>query len=164
MDSDDKLAQLKQSLIEASLVKCADDLKVGTIVYVELDKNDGLILTDGYPTRLKYIIVAGNKSDKKEYCAVLINSDDDYSESPEWKEDQYPLLQQNYLGILDYNSWLDCTDPKTLSLRKLKARKAEIKGRLTDDDLKAVMTKLKESDFIDPHTKKVFGIDTFVIS
>ena len=46
-------------------------------------------------------------------------------------------------------------------MRKLKAKKAEVKGRLTDDDLKAVMTKLKNSEVISPHLKKVYGISTF---
>lgn len=71
MDSDEKLARLKESMTLASQVKSADDLKVGTIVYVSMDKNDGLILKDGYTTRLKYIIVAGSKSNDKEFCAVL---------------------------------------------------------------------------------------------
>ena len=71
------------------------------------------------------------------------------------------MLQKNYPGVLDYNSWLDCTDPKTLTVRKLKAKKAEVKGSLTPDDLKAVMTKLKNSDFIDDHTKRVYGINAY---
>lgn len=161
MDFEGKLADLKENLKAASLVQSADDLKVGTIIYVEMDKNDGLVLNDGYPTRLKYVVVAGSKSDRKEVCAVLVNTDADYSDAPDWKAEQYPLLQKNYPEVLDYDSWLDCTDPKTLTVRKLKAKKAEVKGCLTTDDLKAVMTKLKNSDFIDPHTKKVYGINAY---
>ena len=161
MDFKGKLADLKENLKAASLVQSADDLKVGTIIYVEMDKNDGLVLNEGYPTRLKYVVVAGSKSDRKEVCAVLVNTDADYSDAPDWKAEQYPLLQKNYPGVLDYDSWLDCTDPKTLTVRKLKAKKAEVKGCLTADDLKAVMTKLKNSDFIDPHTKKVYGISAY---
>ena len=161
MDFEGKLADLKENLKAASLVKSADDLKVGTIIYVEMDKNDGLVLNDGYPTRLKYVVVAGSKSDRKEVCAMLVNTDADYSDAPDWKAEQYPLLQKDYPGVLDYNSWLDCTDPKTLTVRKLKAKKAEVKGSLTPDDLKAVMTKLKNSDFIDDHTKRVYGINAY---
>ena len=161
MDFEGKLANLKKTLDEASLVKSAADLTVGTVVYVEMDKNDGLTLTGGYTTRLKYVVVAGAKSDRKEVCAVLVNSDADYLDDPDWRADQYPLLQRNYPGFLEYDSWLDCTDPKTLTVRKLKAKKAEVKGRLTDDDLNAVMTKLKNSDVISPHLKKVYGISTY---
>lgn len=161
MDFEGKLADLKKSIDEASLVKSAADLTVGTVVYVEMDRNDGLTLTGGYTTRLKYVVVAGAKSDNKEVCAVLVNTDADFSDDPDWRADQYPLLQSNYPGILDYDSWLDCTDPKTLTVRKLKAKKAEVKGRLTPDDLRAVMTKLKNSDFIDAHVKKVYGISGY---
>lgn len=163
MDVDGKLAELKDRLKEESRIKSADDLKVGTIVYVEMDTNDGLQLNEGYPTRMKYVVVAGCKSDYKEVCAVLINSEADYSNNPDWMAEQYPLLQNNYPDILDYNSWLDCTDPKPLTVRKLKAKKAEIKGYLTPDDLKAVMIKLKDSDFIDTHIKKIYGINSYII-
>lgn len=161
MDFEGKLADLKKSIDEASLVKSAADLTVGTVVYVEMDKNDGLTLTGGYTTRLKYVVVAGAKSDHKEVCAVLVNTDADFSDDPDWRADQYPLLQCNYPGILDYDSWLDCTDPKTLTVRKLKAKKAEVKGRLTDDDLRAVMTKLKNSEVISERIKTLYGISSF---
>lgn len=159
MDQEGKLANLKQSIIKASLVKSIADLKVGTVIYVEMDENDGLMLKDGYKTRLKYVVVAGAKSNQKEICAVLINSDADYSDDPDWKAEQYPLMQSNYPGLLDHDSWLDCTDPKPLTVKKLKAKKAEVSGSLLEEDLALVMDKLKNSDFIEPHMKKVFGID-----
>lgn len=162
-DNEGILARLKKEKEEERLVKSIDDLKVGTIVYVEMDKNDGLVLNDGYPTRLKYVVVAGAKTNRKEVIAVLINSEADYSDAPDWKAEQYPLLQCNYPGFLVRDSWMDCTDPKILTIRKLKAKRAEVSGCLTSDDLKAIMAKLKNSDFIDTHTKKVFGIDTFNI-
>lgn len=159
MDQDGKLANLKQSIKSASLVKSIGDLKVGTVIYVEMDENDGLVMKDGYKTRLKYVVVAGAKSNKKEICAVLINSDADYSEDPDWKAEQYPLLQSNYPGFLDHDSWLDCTDPKSLTVKKLKAKKAEVSGSLLEEDLAIVMDKLKNSDFVEPHMKKVFGLN-----
>lgn len=161
MDVEGKLAEVKKSMADASLVKSVADLTVGTVVYVEMDKNDGLVLTGGYPTRLKYVVVAGAKSDRKEVCAVLVNSDANYSNDPEWRVEQYPLQKCNYPGLLDHDSWLDCADPKTLTVRKLKAKKAVVKGRLTDTDLKAVMTKLKNSDLISPRMKKLYGIAGF---
>ena len=53
------------------------------------------------------------------------------------------------------------SDHKTLTVRKLKAKKAEVKGRLTDDDLRAVMTKLKNSEVISERIKKLYGISSF---
>ena len=158
MDQDGKLANLKNSLQKASLVKSIADLQVGTVIYVELDANDGLVLKDGYKTRLKYVVVAGAKSNQKEICAVLINSDADYSDDPDWKAEQYPLKQCNYPSFLEHDSWMDCTDPKALTVRKLKAKKAEISGSLTENDMNVVLEKLKNSEFVDLHMKKTFGL------
>lgn len=44
---------------------------------------------------------------------------------------------------------------------KIKAKKAEKKGHLNDRDLANVMKHLKENDFIDNHTRKVYGIDKY---
>ena len=68
MDHNDILKDLHAQIQESSLVRCADDIQIGDIVYVEMDRNDGLVLVDGYDTRLKYIVVAGSKSDKKEFA------------------------------------------------------------------------------------------------
>lgn len=158
MDQEGKLVNLKESLQKATRVKTIEDLKVGTVIYVELDANDGLVLKDGYKTRLKYVVVAGAKSNRKEICAVLINSDADYSDDPDWKAEQYPLKQSNYSDFLEYDSWMDCTDPKALTVRKLKAKKAVISGSLTVNDMNAVLEKLKNSEFVDGHMKKTFGL------
>ena len=158
MDQDGKLANLKQIIKATLLVKSIEDLKVGTVIYVEMDANDGLVLKDGYKTRLKYVVVAGAKSNQKEICAVLINSDADYSDDPDWKAEQFPLKQSNYQEFLDHDSWMDCTDPKVFTVKKLKAKKAEISGSLSDDDMNVVLDKLKNSEFVDSHMKKVFGL------
>ena len=88
---DEALKALQQQLRQQRIVKSAEDLQVGDIIYVEMDKNDGLVLNDGYDTRLKYVVVAGSKSNDKEFSVVLINSDADYSDAPDWKAEQYPL-------------------------------------------------------------------------
>jgi len=162
MDFKGILSELRDKHKVESFIRNVNDLKVGTIIYVEMDRNDGLQLKGNYPTRLKYVVVAGCRSDHKEICAVLINSESDYSNDSDWRAEQYLLQHKNYPGILDYDSWIDCTDPKSLTFRKLKARKAEIKGCLTSEDLKAVMNILKKSDFINPHVKKIFGINSYI--
>ena len=89
-DKDGVLAKLHE---EVCIVKSAEDLSVGDIIYVELDQADG-INTQGYPTRLKYVVVSGAKSDRKQIAAVLINSENDYSNDPEWQNEQYLLSQK----------------------------------------------------------------------
>ena len=158
MDHNDVLKDLHAQIQESSLVRSADDIQIGDIVYVEMDRNDGLVLVDGYDTRLKYIVVAGSKSDKKEFAVVLINSEADFSDDPDWQGEQYLLRHSDYAGVLEHDSWIDCTDPKILSLRKMKAKKASKKGCLVERDLVNVTQKLKNSEFIDERTKKVYHL------
>ncbi len=158
MDHNDILKDLHAQIQESSLIRSADDIQIGDIIYVEMDRNDGIVLVDGYDTRLKYIVVAGSKSDKKEFAVVLINSEADFSEDPDWQGEQYLLRHSDYAGVLEHDSWIDCTDPKILSLRKMKAKKASKKGYLVERDLVNVTQKLKNSEFIDERTKKVYHL------
>lgn len=155
------LTQLKKQLTQKSLVKGIQDLRVGDIIYYDMDRADGIIPNPGYDTRLKYVVVAGSKSNDKEVCAVLINSEKDHSPVPDWQAEQYLIRQADYPSILEKDSWIDCTDPKELKVSKIKAKEAEKKGRLNERDLANVMKHLKENDFIDPHTRKVYGIDKY---
>lgn len=157
----DILIQLQEQLRQKSVVKGIDDLNVGDIIYYDMDRADGIIPKDGYNTRLKYVVVAGAKSNAKEVCAVLINSEKDYSNAADWLAEQYMICQVDYPEILDYDSWIDCTDSKELKVTKIRAKNAEKKGRLNDRDLNNVMKHLKENDFVDAHTRKVYGIDKY---
>ncbi len=156
-------AQQKERLRQDSLVKGIENLQVGDIVYYDMDRADGIVPSPGYDTRLKYVIIAGAKSNSKEVCAVLINTSNDYSSAPDWQAEQYCIRQADYPEILDHDSWIDCTDPKKLKVSKIKAKKAEKKGRLNSRDLANVMKHLKENGFIDAHTRKVYGIDKYPI-
>lgn len=159
--ANEALRQLQQQMQRDAIVKDAEELQVGDIVYYDMDSADGITLINGYVSRLKYVVIAGAKSNLKELCAVLINSDNDHSLAPDWQAEQYLIRQDDYPGILDRDSWIDCTDPKELKVSKIKAKKAEKKGHLNDRDLANVMKHLKENDFIDNHTRKVYGIDKY---
>ena len=124
------LAQLKEKLRQYSLVRGIEDLQVGDIVYYDMDRADGIVPSTGYDSRLKYVIVAGAKANSKEVCAVLINTDNDYSSAPDWQAEQYLIKQTDYPEILDHDSWIDCTDPKELKVSKIKAKEAEKKDDL----------------------------------
>ena len=141
------LSHLSEMMHNESIVKDMHDLQVGDIVYYDMDRADGIIPKDGYDSRLKYV-----------------NSDNDFSASPDWQAEQYLIRQIDYPEILDHDSWIDCTDPKELKVSKIKAKKAEKMGHLNAHDLQNVMKHLKENDFIDTHTRKVYGIDKFTIS
>lgn len=157
------LARLREKLRQESLVKGIEDLQVGDIVYYDMDRDDGIVPETGYDSRLKYVIVAGAKSNSKEVCAVLINTDHDFSSAPDWLAEQYLVRQTDYPEILDHDSWIDCTDPKELLVSKIKAKGAEKKGRLNPRDLSNVMRHLKENDFIDARTRRIYRIDKYSV-
>lgn len=159
--SNDALPNLLKQMNRESLVTCIEDLEVGDVVYYDMDRRDGIIPNNGYDSRLKYVVVAGAKSNAKEICAVLINSDHDFSASPDWQAEQYLIRRENYPDFLEHDSWIDCTDSKELKVKKIIAKKAEKRGHLNEIDLNNVMKHLKENDFIDQHTRKVYGIDKY---
>jgi hypothetical protein len=47
---------------EGSIIKSNEDLKVGDIVYQNMDKQDGLVFNKGYDVRLKYFVIVGKNS------------------------------------------------------------------------------------------------------
>lgn len=95
-NANDLLALLQERLRQESLVKGIEDLNVGDIIYYDMDRADGIVPNSGYDTRLKYVVVAGTKSNAKEVCAVLINSDNDHSLAPDWQAEQYLIRQTDY--------------------------------------------------------------------
>ncbi len=155
------LANIQNAMRQDSVIGGIDDLQVGDIVYYDMDRADGIVPNDGYDSRLKYVVVAGPKTNGKQVCAVLINSEADYSDAPDWKAEQYLISKNDYPGILDKDSWIDCTDPKELKVSKIRSKKAEKKGCLNERDLQNIMRHLKENDFVDQHIRKVYGIDKF---
>jgi hypothetical protein len=159
--ANDLLSKLQEQMRQDSLVKGIEDLKVGDIIYYDMDRADGIVPTLGYDSRLKYVVVAGSKSNFKEVCAVLINTDNDHSLAPDWQAEQYLIKQEDYPNILDHDSWIDCTDPKELKVSKIKAKEAEKRGCLNARDLANIMKHLNENGFIEPHIRKVYGIDKY---
>lgn len=158
---DDKagtLSKLKAIIADNENVDMSS-IKVGDIIYVLLDEEDGLTLKKGYKDRLKYIVIIGFTPEGVAVGALLINSKIDPSNhSKEFLNCQYPLQVRNYREILDYDSWLDCSDIFEISKLKIKDKDGKIKGRLIDEDRERIMEFLKETDVFDNATKKHYGI------
>jgi hypothetical protein len=158
---DDKagtLSKLKAIIADKEKVDMSS-IKVGDIIYVPLDEEDGLTLKKGYKDRLKYIVIIGFTPEGVAVGALLINSEIDPSNhSKEFLNCQYPLHFRNYREILDYDSWLDCSDIFEISKLKIKDKDGKMKGRLIDEDRERIMEFLKETDVFDNATKKHYGI------
>lgn len=157
-DKKGTLGNLKALIAEKERVDMSS-VKVGDIIYVSLDEEDGLTLKKGYKIRNKYIVIIGFTPEGKAIGALLINSKIDNSKrSQELLDCQYPLLARHYRGILDYDSWLDCSDIFEIENTKISARKGKLKGALTVEDCERVMDFLRSTDVIDNATKRRYGI------
>ncbi len=180
---DDKtgaLERLKAIMAKAEQVDMSS-VKIGDIIYVPLDEEDGLILKDGYKDRNKYIVIIGftpegvaigallinseidssKRSEELLNCqyALLINSEIDSSKrSEELLNCQYPLMVRNYRDILDYDSWLDCSDIFELSKLKITEKNGKLKGCLISEDRERVIQFLRETEVFDNATKRRYGI------
>lgn len=152
------LEKLKAKFIDEEKVDMSS-VKVGDIIYVPLDEDDGLILTNGYDKRNKYVVVIGFTPEGIAVGALLVNSKIDPSKrSPEMMSCQYQMLLRHYPAILDYDSWLDCSDIFELKKQKIEEREGRLKGCLTDEDRERVLDFLRKTDLFDNVTKRRFGL------
>ena len=67
----------------------------GTIAYLPLGREDGLIVTGGYKYRNKYIVIVGFTADGFVVGSLLINTKA-YDATPELGACQFPLEQKDY--------------------------------------------------------------------
>lgn len=152
------LEKLKAAMAQAEQVDMSS-IEIGDIIYVPLDEQDGLTLKNGYKDRNKYIVIIGFTPEGVAIGALLINSEINPSKrSAELLDCQYPLLVRDYRHILDYDSWLDCSDIFELSKSKITEKNGKLKGCLIQEDRERVIQFLKETDLFDNATKKRYGI------
>ncbi len=157
-DLNDSLKSLKAKLVLAERADMSS-IRIGDIIYVALNEDDGLILNKGYSTRNKYIVVIGFTPEGIAVGTLLINSNIDPSKySQEMMDCQYPLLHRNYPSILSYDSWLDCSDIFELSKEKISERNGTYKGSLNVEDKERVLEFLRDTEVIDNITKRRFGL------
>lgn len=109
--------------------------------------------------RNKYIVIIGFTPEGVAIGALLINSEIDSSKrSEELLNCQYPLMVRNYRDILDYDSWLDCSDIFELSKLKITEKNGKLKGCLISEDRERVIQFLRETEVFDNATKRRYGI------
>lgn len=157
-DINDSLGKLKASILEREKVDVSS-IKIGDIIYVSLDKEDGLTLNDGYKERCKFIVIIGFTLEGTAVGSLLINSDITLSKrSEELMNCQFPLLVRNYRDILDYDSWLDCSDIFEIPKLKIATKSGLLKGCLIEEDLDLIIRFLKETEVFDNVTKRRYGL------
>lgn len=144
---------------EEGTVKSGTLLNVGDIVYQNMDRKDGLVLNKGYDERYKYFVIVGKNSKGDAIGLCLVNSNlDFYKDMPAIQRFQYILRHENYKGILQKDSRLDCAQLFSMKTKKSIAVKAQLIGHLTSEDETKVLSLVASCGFIDTHMKKVYRI------
>lgn len=129
----------------------------GRIIELELNRLDGLIIADQYESRIKYIIILGVDSDKYIYGNVLINTNN-YNFTDEMADHQYPINQEDYTGLLDHKSYVDCSQIFEIDRTRLK-KFGIYKGMVTNSDFKDIVHIISNSELITPKEKKKFNLE-----
>ena len=128
----------------------------GTIAYLPLGSEEGLIVTGGYKYRNKYIVIVGITENEFVVGSLLINTKA-HDVTPELGACQFPLEQKDYPEILDYKSWLDCSQLFRIEKNKM-LRHAQFCGSITEKDSSLLFSYLHESTMLSNREKKEFGL------
>lgn len=157
-DSNGTLAALKVAAEDEKAVKFSGDLQVGDIVYQNMDRQDGLILNNGYDTRYKIIVIVGKQSNGEVIAACLINSK--FKGNKDGLKFQYIIKKENYPDVekLVKDSPLNCSKLFTIDAQKSIKVKAQVIGHLTCEDEINVINLVSSCDFISDRDKKRFHI------
>ena len=77
-DSRGVLQGLK-AIFDKEEIEGISSIHLGDIIYVSLDQEDGLILSNGYNDRLKYRVIIGFTPEGNAIGSLLVNSEIDLS-------------------------------------------------------------------------------------
>jgi hypothetical protein len=139
-------------------LKITDEKLVpGRIVEIELSEEDGLILKDGYKTRIKYIVIISVDNDRVIYASFLINSKQN-DLTVELADLQYPIRYKDYPHLLKYESYLDCSFLLPIERTRLISNGKD-RGKLTDADLTDAILEIRNSKTISNKEKKRFNLN-----
>lgn len=107
----------------------------------------------------KYIVIIGFTPEGNAVGSLLINSQiNHFKRSPELLKHQYCLLHSKYSHILNYDSWLDCSDIFEIPKAKINNKNGKVKGSLDSEDKENVIKLLTESDLFNNALKRRYGI------
>lgn len=151
--------QLKDSMMMSNrkvfpLIK-QEQIKKGSVVYLTLTEDEGLVLNQGYDSRNKFITVLKELPDEYIIGSLLINS------NPNLKNTligdcQYPLKSSDYPDFLEHLSWLDCS--QVFRIPKVKVLRGGYCGELKNDDMDLIWECLRNTKTISRKDKIRYGI------
>lgn len=133
-----------------------ENLVRGNVIYIPLSAEEGLIVTGGYAERNKFVTIIGTTEDGFVIGSLLINTNP-HDSTRELGACQFPLKLKDYPSILDYDSWLDCSQLFRIAKRKV-LNCGEFCGSITQSDWDLILPFLRETEAISNREKREFGI------
>lgn len=134
----------------------AANLSCGDVVYVRLDRNDGITPKEGYADRNKYLVVLGINDGYALLGGVVINSGINPRLPQEIKDYHYRICRNEH-PFLAYDSFVNCSQLIKAPVTKL--ADAQIVGRIVDNELKVILGAVRECPRIRKIELRLFGIE-----
>lgn len=129
------------------------EIKVGDVFYIPLKRTDGLILTQRYEERYKFLVVLGFTPDGYVVGGVVFNSKVNQRVPIEVQIYQLPIDYKKY-SFLSKPSFIDCATIFLVEKERLK----EKVGELIKEDLEFTIGAILEAPTIDESIINLLGL------
>lgn len=134
----------------------ASSVEQGSVYVVQMDESNGITTKDGERFRNKYFVVLGFDN-LNQYCGGLVINSLINSNIPQIQKYLHLPIKQQDNPFLSYNSFVNCTRLKEVSLDKFSTWK--LCGKLDANDLELAIRTLKESPLEQPAHLAMFNIE-----
>ncbi len=133
-----------------------DNINVGDIHLLKLDKSNGITPKNGDKTRDKFFIVLGFDEEGNVIGGLVINSNINYNLPTAITDYQLPVTVEQF-PFLEYNSFINCS--KIIIAKKSKFTKDTYRGAISDDEmLELIIDTVKESPTVNKKQLEEFRI------
>ena len=135
-------------------------IQQGALILTVLSEEDGMVFKNGRTGKPKRMIIIGvDTANDICYGSVLVNTkmSPKSAYSASFLSAQYLLHQTDYPEFLKYDSYVDCGELFSISIRKLK--QGVYFGILKDKDMRGVMDILETTDTLSTKQKTRFGLE-----
>lgn len=133
-----------------------DNLKIGDVHMLVLDKSNGITPKDGNKTRNKFFVVLGFDKEGNVIGGLVINSNINYRLPSTITDYQLPVTVEQ-CPFLKHNSYVNCS--RLITAERNKFDRSTYRGEIKDGDLmEQIVGTVKESPTANKKMLKDFGI------
>lgn len=133
-----------------------DNINIGDVHMLILDKSNGITPKDGDETRNKYFVVLGFDKDGNVIGGLVINSGINYKLPSSITDYQLPVSVKQ-CPFLEHNSFVNCS--RLITANRNKFGRTTYRGEITDSELmEQIVNTVKESPTANKKQLKDFGI------